>query len=86
MLHIYYFRNRKLGYVIVRSLVIRNDTIIPCSETIAMMIKCCDHVFHMIWKSYLILNAGESVKVKPGYLMVVILYKSTIQEYYFPVV
>ena len=64
-----------VGYIRVRGLVLRNDTVIPCSETIDVMIKFCGHVFHMIWISYLILYAGEIVKIKPGY-MVVILYKS----------
>ena len=73
-----------VGYVIVRGLVSRNDTIIPCSETIAIVIKFCGHVFHVIWKSYLNLYAGESVKIKPGDLMVVILHKTTTQKYYFP--
>ena len=71
-------------YVIVRGLVLKNDTAIPCSEIIAVMIRFCDHILHMIWKSYLNLYAGESVKIKPGDLMVVILYETTRQNYYFP--
>ena len=73
-----------VGYVRVRGLVLRNDTMIPCSKTIAVMIKFCDHVFHMIWKSYLNSYAGKSEKIKPGYLMVVILYETTAHKYYFP--
>ena len=53
-----------LGYVRVRGLVLRNDTMIPCSEAIAIMIKFCGHVFHMIWRSNLNLYAGEIVKIK----------------------
>ena len=49
------------------------------------MAKFCGYVFHMIWKSYLNLYAGESVKIKPGHLVVVILYETTTQKYYFPV-
>ena len=47
-------RTGNVGYIRVRCLVLRNDTVIPCSETIAVMIKFCGHVFHMIWRSYLI--------------------------------
>ena len=72
-----------VGYIRVRGLVLRNDTVIPCSETIAVMIRFCGHVFHMIWRSYLNLYAGESVKSKPGDLMVVIL-ETTTQKYYSP--
>ena len=71
-------------YIRVKGLVLKNETVIACSETIAVMITFCGHVFHMIWKSYLNLYAGESVKIKPGYLMVVILYETTTQNYYFP--
>ena len=47
-------------------------TVIPWSETIdSSMVKFCGHVFHMIWKSYLNLYAGEGVKIKPGHLVVV---------------
>ena len=60
------------------------STMEPCSETIAIMIKFCGHVFYMIWKSYFILYAGESVKIKPGPLVVVISHKMTTQKYYFP--
>ena len=38
----------------------------------------------MIWKSYLNLYAGESVKIKPGHLVVLVLHKATSQKYYFP--
>ena len=38
----------------------------------------------MIWKSYLNLYASRSVKIKSGDLMVVILYETTTQKYYFP--
>ena len=55
-----------VGYVRVRGLVTRNDTVKPCSETIAILIKFCGHVFNIILKSYLNLYAGESVKIKPG--------------------
>ena len=64
--------------------MLRNDIVIPCSETMAVMIKFCGHVFHMIWRSYLNLYAGRSVKIKPGDLMVVTLYETTTQKYYFP--
>ena len=73
----------KVGYVRVRGLVLRNDTVIPCSETIVVMITFCGHVFHMIWRSYLNLYAGRSVKIKTGDLMVVIV-ETTTQKYYFP--
>ena len=46
-------------------------------------IKFCGHVFHMICKSYLILYADESVKFKPGPLVVVILYKTTTEKILF---
>ena len=49
------------GYIRVRGLVLRNDIVIPCSETMAVMIK-----------------------IKPGDLMVVTLYETTTQKYYFP--
>ena len=55
-----------VDYVIVRSMSNRNGIVIPCSITIVVKIKFCDHVFHMIWKSYLILYANERGKVKPG--------------------
>ena len=42
-----------VGYVRVGGLVLRNDTIIPSSEAIAIMLKFCGHVFYMIWRSYL---------------------------------
>ena len=71
-----------VGYVRVRGLVLRNDTIIPCVEAIAIMIEFCGHVLHMIWRSYLNLYAGEIVKIKPGDLMVVALYKITTQKYF----
>ena len=73
-----------VGYVRVRGLVLRNDTVIPCSENMVVMINFCGHVFHMIRISYLNLYAGESVKIKPGDLMVVILYETTTQKYCFP--
>ena len=78
-----------VGYGRIRGLVIRN-TVIPWSETFVIMklnhysIKFCGHVFHMICKSYLIFYAGESVKIKPGPLVVDILHKTTTQKYYFP--
>ena len=65
-----------VGYVIVRGLALKND-VMPCSENIVKIVRFCGHVFHMFWKSYLNLNAGESVKIKPGDLMVVILYETT---------
>ena len=67
----------KVGYIRVRSLVLRNDTVIPCSETMVVMIKFCGRVSPMIWRSYLNLYAGESVRIKPGYLVMVILYETT---------
>ena len=75
---------RNVEYVIIIGLVLKNGTVIPCSEIIAVMIRFCDHILHMIWKSYLNLYASESVKIKPGDLMVVILYETTTQNYYFP--
>ena len=75
-----------VGYMRDTGSVLRNETVIPCSETIAVMIKFCGHVFHMISRSdlqisrlYLNLYAGESVRMKPGYLMVVIMYETTTQ-------
>ena len=50
-------------FIRVRGLVLRNDTVIPCSETIVGMIKFCGHVFHMIWRSYLNLYITESVQM-----------------------
>ena len=38
----------KVGYIRVRDLVLRNDIVIPSSETMAVMIKFCGHVSHMI--------------------------------------
>ena len=67
----------------VRGLVLRNDTVIPCSESIVVMIKFCDHIFHMIWRSYLNLYAGDSVKIKPGDLVMVILYNNHYTELLF---
>ena len=72
-----------IGYVRVRDLALKND-VMPCSENIVKIVMFCGHVFHMIWRSYLNLYAGRSVKIKPGDLMVVILYKTTSQKYYFP--
>ena len=83
MWHKCYFRDRKCRYIRVRGLVLRNDTVNPCSETIDVMIKFCGHVFDMIWRSYLNLYAGEIVKIKPGDLMVVILYKSLHRNFIF---
>ena len=38
-------------YMRDRGSVLRNETVIPCSETIAIMIKVCGHDFHMISRS-----------------------------------
>ena len=73
-----------VGYVRVRGLVLRNDTVIPCSENMVVMTNFCGHVFHMIWRSYLSLFGGRSVKIKAGDLMVVILHETTTQKCYFP--
>ena len=61
-----------VGYMRDKGSVLRNETVIHCSETIAVMIKFCGHVFYMISrsdlqisKSYLNLYAGESVRMKP---------------------
>ena len=49
-------------YIRVKGLVLRNETVIPCSEIIAILIRFCDHILHMIWKSYLNLYAGRKCK------------------------
>ena len=67
-----------------RGLVFRNETVVPCSKITSVMIRLCGHVFHMIWRSYLNLYASDSVRMKPGYLMVVIMYETTAQKCYFP--
>ena len=73
-----------VGYMRDRGSVLRNETVIPCSEITAVIIRFCGHVFHMIWRPYLNLYADESVRMKPGYLMVVIIYETTTQRCYFP--
>ena len=62
-------------YVIDKRLIIRNDDVIPYSETIVIMTIFYDHILYMIWKSYVNLCAGESEKVVLGNL---------IMKYYFP--
>ena len=61
--------------VIVKCLIIRKDDVIPCSETIVIMIIFYGHILYMIWKSYVNLCAGESGKVVLG---------NIITKYYFP--
>ena len=73
-----------VGYMRDRGSVLRNETVIPCSENIAIVIRFCDYTFHMIWRPYVNLYADESVRMKPGYLMVVIMYETTTQRCYFP--
>ena len=62
-------------YVIDKRLIIRNDDVIPYSETIVIMTVFYDHILYMIWKSHVNLCAGESEKVVLGNL---------IMKYYFP--
>ena len=50
-----------VGYMRDKGLVFKNETVISCSENIAIMIRFCDYTFHMIWKSYMNLYAGEKV-------------------------
>ena len=61
--------------IMVKSLIIRKDDVIPCSETIVIMTVFCGHILYMIWKSYVNLCAGENVKV--------VLW-NIIMKYYFP--
>ena len=61
--------------VIVKYMIIREDDVISCSETIVLMTVFCDHILYMIWKSYVNLCAGESERVVLGNL---------IMKYYFP--
>ena len=62
-------------YIMIKSLIIRKDDVIPNSETIVIITAFCGHILYMIWKSYVNLCAGESVKVVLGNL---------IMKYYFP--
>ena len=57
-------------YVIARSLIIRKDY---------KFLLC--HYFH---QHISLDERGESVRMKPGYLMVVIMHETTTQKYYFP--
>ena len=68
-------RKGNVEYVMVKCLIIRNDNVIPYSETIVIMTVFYGHVLYMIWKSYVNLYAGESEKVVLGNL---------IMKYYFP--
>ena len=61
--------------VIFKRLIIRNDDVIPYSETIVIMTVFCGHTLYMIWKLYVNLCDGESEKVVLGNL---------IMKYYFP--
>ena len=56
-------------YVIVRGLVLRNDTVIPCSEIIDQHIGSNER--------------GDSERIKPGDLVMVMLYKIITQKCYF---
>ena len=59
----------------IKCLIIRNDDVIPYSETIVIMTIFCGHILYMIWKSYVNLCAGESEKV---------VFWSLIMKYYSP--
>ena len=64
-----------VDYIMIKYLIIRQDGVIPCSETIFIMTIFYGHILYMIWKSYVNLYAGESEKVVLGNL---------IMKYYFP--